>query len=828
MITKILIIIVLMLFLVSCSKGNNTSPSLQDTQTGERLASVFTVSFNPSVILQDGYREGADHDTYITILENTHYPTQALFNIDAELKDYDRGTSVLDVEFKIQYTNEEVPMFDPRILFYFNDVNGICNEPGDDYRLENADLLFNFGLDYQPWIGTYIPALRVMPPNEYFVEPLFEYTVPAKIKIPRYDQTDNFINYQPVQWTMVLEATRIPLLFRPHVDPIDIVDQSADECNAIFEKGNSARSSYVKCTVVTGFIMNPMYYPRVELNATSLGYANPINMVPVTVTNAGLVMFHEFSTPYPLSGYNISDPIDTDTPVNLRFTATTPGFTWKIQDDLNCWVIPDSSGYDTPDNGFYNVVYLEYDPQSHREEFRVVNTLTKEIIKLSGPGGVASGLSLLDNYVDFRNLSIATIQPFPGNGARMRLVFEGDYQDPYEPHHPLPPYEPWRPYEIDIIGLQLAFNGDGNLIGANFVEIAEGLYEYDGSIYKAIERNPQISSDGLYVVYEREERVEINGEIHDRPRIWMVRFAAGNPTIEPYEIMQFAGSGLTPQYTASQPTIAVVEPGRYLISGIVDYIFNVSQTIGYPGRGMIATVAMQNDVFTNISQVYQGAANAGEFNIFAPNLAKSPRSSTRYGLVYLSEEATGMNIGYVEVIDSLLSPTYSDPSNIDIIPRGLFIYHPEISQYVDFYTDPGLMHYRVVYRSGNDKNADVRLHFFFPASPLNPIVCDYSLSDQEMYDELFGLYDFSEFWRDDRSHDNDQDISTDGNAVVWCSHKYSSSDVYLLDLRHIGPNQQGQYLTESNAELMANTIRLTTTGCTTEPQVSDFILLSSN
>jgi hypothetical protein len=275
--------------------------------------------------------------------------------------------------------------------------------------------------------------------------------------------------------------------------------------------------------------------------------------------------------------------------------------------------------------------------------------------------------------------------------------------------------------------------------------------------------------------------------------------------------LQFPNSNFYPEKcTSSEPTIGIDSNGDYVVA----YATDVRLDSGYqwtPGRGLIGLSTYTLPSPPGLIVISVGDDPFGEPLTSATPYLHSPSISPDAS--YVSFCST--NAGLVATFGASITGSGTGIGLVLVNPLdegGLFQYHPSVSGEVGSVNE-GVWNnqFRTVFRAGNNKNGDIRLFTSttlpYPSGASNI----FTLSDQD-----------SDSWRDDRGHDSGMDISNDGCGIVWTSARYSTGDIYFIDLRYLDNEFDDA---DSNAEILSNIVRLTTSGAAIEPQISNFIPL---
>lgn len=819
---------------LSCNNSEKSTPVLPGSWGDSRALAVYTMTLSPAVITDFQARNSqADHDVHLDLVpKGSSFPAEEwFFDLDAALVDFDRGADVLTVDFTVK--NHPVStIYDPRLVFYFDyydDPNGFFNEPGDPYQLSTADFLFNIDKETGNPLteGPFFPAMRVMTDSSdsppYPMLPGTERAITAKIRIPsEYDP--NYENYEPIQWDILIEGTMNPTDWPPHAEPIDILNPCVV---GILEQGETVRKADVKCILRPSRPISPLQADSVFRVWADLGDFHPYN--DWVIMDINTASSDELNLLYHLDGQLI-DASTTPAralPYNIRIKVEMlNGSPWMIEDDAYAYVVPEQ---DDPDDdtekhaGKYWVVFLEEYPATGRYEFCAMNTVKRNRFWLSGDEGVVSDnlegtVESLDDYTDFRHLSMARLgEPASPDNTNYRLVFEAKDIDPSVP-------VAGSKADLDILGLYLDFSTLPPT--GHFRKIADGTYQ--NGTQSAIEREPQISPDGHYVVYEREERVhsDSTGLDYDRTRAYVVSFNPqdpGYPAIDaPVPFPEPWNPADILLATSTEPTIGYSTSNGYIVAYATDVVPISGTNTFKPGRGAICLTRLDLDLIENSAVSLQFEGPLGGITsmylhspYLAPDATYLSLVCSRFGF----PRAWGIEAN--PAFGAGAAWTSGNPAQFDA--RELFHYNPIVSESVDVINDSDWDgQHRIVYRSGNNKNGDIRLYFTDNVPPGLPGNLN-TVSDQDLQEDTEDDPWQPDPWRDDRGHDSAADISDDGCAIVWTSERYSSGDIYFLDLRElVRTNPEPDYW---NQVLLASVVRLTTTGQVAEPQISDFIPL---
>ena len=527
--------IFVVVFIVGCSGSGGKNPVVPETQSESKALALYTMTYNPSVVIHNGDRSvQADHGYVEVLINEGNVPFNGgKFALEGKVIDYDRQINVLTVDFTVTEVSETPPLqiFDPRLVFYFNnyaeDGDGTVNEPKDPYQLMNPDVLVNIdqtgnSIDVaQNANDAFFPALRLMKadPHPYVLFQTQSRTVTAKIRIPS-ESDDSNPNYEPIQWDILIEGTIDQPPIMPHLDAIDITSQVVA---GIIEQGEQIQPKALRLTVTYSeqFSSAAEVAANFEVQAWLDPFNQQTNWVPVpiiTLQPPGPKSDWLYELPGALNGVGLDPDMS---PYPVRFRVERIGLNaspWQIADDAYARVVPAQAVPNDPTEknaGMYWVVYLEAHPNSTRPyDLKVMNTVTGASFWLSGPEKlpVIDDLAL-NNYTNFRNLSMASLG---GSINHYRLVFEGEKIEPSVTTATSKP-------NLDVLGGYLDYSVPE--YAGHFSIIANATYVFNMSTYNSVEREPTISQDGHYVVYEVENRITTqDSKIHDRTRVWIKNF----------------------------------------------------------------------------------------------------------------------------------------------------------------------------------------------------------------------------------------------------------------------------------------------------------------
>ena len=820
---------VLVMALAGCGGNNSQNPTTPYDASTNRGLALYAMTFHSSIIQHSGDRVGQSDHAYIESVVPGDLPPEfngGNFTLNAELIDYDREKNFLTVEFTVDNENS-MPVYDPRLVFFFDyvDSTGVMNEPIDPYRLLSPDLDQNCIPDVDLVMsnidqsGTYIlggdmddfsPAVRLMRFQDDEVSPPFPLvkdiprSVTVLIHIPN-ENDPEFENYEPIRWNILLEGTLQGQWdnFPPHEDAVDIKNQRLP---SYLEQEEEGISRTLTCTLrLPRFTLAEDVSDEWSVSAYLDGIDDYIGWEPMIFDQDNVNGYEMHYTIGPISGDNFSAE---NSPYVIRIKAVSNQTNWIIADDAYAYVVPAQTGsYELGEKnaGHYWVVYLEEHPLSRRYEFKAMNTVRQTAFWLSGPDNAAVDDSILENYTNFQHVSMARLGGFePGGGGepnQYRLVFEA--QKAFSAAISSMP-------NIDILGLTINFDLLPEAAG-EFIVLADEQYLYASNWYESIEREPCISPDGFYVVYEKEERFNDNGDEYDRTRSYVQSFDIDDSVTSVYPADEIWSPNPSPsdeRYTCTEPTIGSVFGSEYTY--VIGYATDVDLDDDWTcGRGLIGITKMIPvdggiPTYTVGTQFeYTSPEGVTSFYLHSPSIA--PDAS------YISFCAS--EGGFTSVLGAVLDLVNLNLEEEAQYEQGaLFQYNPSVSGQITTVNgeDWGSSN-RACYRAGNNKNGDVRLYFSESAevpAGLTQLITITDTDTGELSDD---------YWRDDRGHDSCMDISTDGCAMVWTSSRFSGGDVIFLDLRDLSNNGV------NNISVIRKLIRVSTTGKVFEPQISDFI-----